>query len=205
MHSLDITVTQLVNGLAESSPFLDAIMIWISAAGIPLLVIAVACQWWANTDRQSTRHVLVGAGIAFFLGLGFDQIILLLVDRVRPYVVGVTNLLTAPSLDPSFPSDHSTAAFAIAMTFAVNGMPRRALWFGSAALVVAISRVYIGTHYSSDVLGGALTGAFAAVLVPSLYMRGTRLDRLSPAFSDKTGSRRPDTSWISLGVRCRHC
>lgn len=178
MHSLDITVTQLVNGLAESSPFLDAIMIWISAAGIPMLVIAVACQWWAKTDRQSTRHVLVGAGLAFFLGLAFNQIILLFVDRVRPYVTGVTDLLIAPSLDPSFPSDHSTAAFAIAMTFAVNSMPRRALWFGMAALVVAFSRVYIGTHYASDVLGGALTGAFAAAIVQSLYIRGTRLDRI---------------------------
>ena len=177
IQSFDVTVTQLVNGLAGSSPFLDAIMIWISAAGIPLLVIAVACQWWAKTDRQSTRHVLVGAGLSFFLGLGFNQIILLLVDRVRPYVVGVTNLLSAPSLDPSFPSDHATAACAIAMTFAVSSMPRRALWFGMAALVVAFSRVYIGTHYASDVFGGALTGAFAAALVPSLYKQGTRLDR----------------------------
>ncbi len=177
MHNVDHATTQMINGLARSSPFFDAIMIWISAAGIPLLVLAVACQWWAKTDRQGTRHVLVGAGLSFLLGLALNQIILLFVDRVRPYVVGVTDLLTAPSLDPSFPSDHSTAAFAIAMTFAVNGMPRRARWFGTAALVVAFSRVYIGTHYASDVFGGALTGAFAAALVLFLYMRGTRLDR----------------------------
>ena len=177
LHIFDVTVTQLVNGLAGNCALLDAIMIWISAAGLPLLVLAVACQWWAKTERPSTRHALVGAGLSFFLGLAFNQIILLFVDRVRPYVAGVTNLLTAPSLDPSFPSDHSTAAFAIAVTFAINGMPRRTLWFGIAALVVAFSRVYIGTHYASDVLGGALTGAFAAALIPSLYIRGTRLDR----------------------------
>ncbi|WP_426038433.1 phosphatase PAP2 family protein [Cypionkella sp. TWP1-2-1b2] len=91
--------------------------------------------------------------------------------------VGVTKLLTAPSLDPSFPSDHATAAFAIALTFACTGMPRRAAGFGVAALVVAFSRVYIGTHYASDVLGGALTGALATAFVTTVYMRNTRFDR----------------------------
>ena len=46
-----------------------------------------------------------------------------------------------------------------------------------AALLVALSRVFIGTHYASDVLGGALTGAVAAMLVARLYQRGTRVDR----------------------------
>ena len=128
-------------------------------------------------DRQGTRHALVGAGLSFLLGLAFNQIILLLVDRVRPYAAGVTKLLTGPSLDPSFPSDHATAAFAIAVAFACNGMPRRAAGFGMAALLIAFSRVYIGTHYASDVLGGALTGALAAVLVASIYRRNTRVDR----------------------------
>lgn len=173
----DVASTKLINGIAGQNLYLDTAMIWISAAGVPLLVLAVVCQWWAKSGRQGTRHVLIQAGLAFFLGLGFNQIILLFVDRVRPYTAGVSDLLIAPSLDPSFPSDHATAAFAIAMTFAVSNMPKRAFWFGLAALTIAISRVYVGTHYASDVLGGALTGAFAAALLPSLYARGTRVDR----------------------------
>lgn len=177
LQTFDVALTQLVNGPAGRHPFLDVVMIWISAAGIPVLVLAVGCQWWAKTDRSTTRHVLIRAGLAFFLGLGFNQIILLFVDRVRPYAADVSHLLTAPSLDPSFPSDHATAAFAIALTFAFGGMPRRAVWFGLAALVVAVSRVYIGTHYVSDIFGGMGTGALAAAVVPSLYRKETRLDR----------------------------
>jgi len=177
LSDVDVAVTKLINGVAGPNWFLDTAMIWVSTAGIPLLVRGVACQWWAKFDRQGPRHVLVGAGLSFLLGLGFNQVILLFVDRVRPYASGVSDLLIAPSLDPSFPSDHATAAFAIATTFALNNMPKRAIWFGLAALAVAISRVYIGTHYTSDVLGGALIGAFAAALVPSLYVRGTRIDR----------------------------
>ena len=177
IHTIDISLTQWINRLAGISSFVDAVLIGVSAYGIPLLVLAVACQWWMNMDRQGTRHALIGAGLSFLLGLAFNQIILLLVDRVRPYAAGVTKLLTAPSLDPSFPSDHATAAFAIAVAFACNGMPRRAAGFGVAALLIAFSRVYIGTHYASDVLGGALTGALAAVLVASVYRRSSRVDR----------------------------
>ena len=172
-----LSVTRAINGMAGQNGLLDIVMIWTSAAGIPLLVLAVASQWWIKPDRQATRHVLVAAGLSFILGLAINQIILLFVDRVRPYAAGVSELLIAPSLDPSFPSDHATAVFAIAATFALHKMPKRAIWFALAALAVAISRIYVGTHYASDVLGGAVSGTIAAILILLLYQRGTRIDR----------------------------
>jgi len=57
-------------------------------------------------------------------------------------------------------------------------MRRVGLGFLAAAALVTFSRVYIGTHYASDVLGGALTGIIAAVIVRSAYWEGTRMDRL---------------------------
>src|SRR5262249_1926564 len=43
------------------------------------------------------------------------------VHRLRPYDAGVTHLLIAPSHDPSFPSDHSTAVFSIAFAYLLPG------------------------------------------------------------------------------------
>jgi len=102
---------------------------------------------------------------------------LLFIHRVRPYDSGVTNLMIARSGDFSFPSDHATATFAIAAALLLHGMGRRGLGFLIAALLVTFSRVYVGTHYASDVLGGALTGIVAAVVVRSVYREGTRADR----------------------------
>jgi undecaprenyl-diphosphatase len=103
--------------------------------------------------------------------------IALKIQRVRPYDAGVTNLLIERSSDFSFPSDHATAAFAIAAAFWFGGLRGRGFAFLIAALMVAASRVYVGTHYVGDVLGGAGTGIIAALLVRAVYWKDTRFDR----------------------------
>lgn len=177
-YELDAAVTHAINGFAGSIAVTDQLMIWVSAFGVPLLVLAVAAQWWRQVDRRHQRHVLVATGLSFLLGLGFNQIIVLFAQRVRPYEAGVTQLLIAPSADPSFPSDHATATVAIAAAFLLHGKRWQGLWFLAAAVLVCFSRVYVGTHYVSDVLGGALIGVVAAVLVRVLYREGSRVDRL---------------------------
>ena len=147
-------MTHAVNRWAGADAVIDLVMIWVSAIGVPLLVLAVAAQWWRRTDRRHTRHVLVAAGLSFLLGLALNQLILLFVHRVRPYDGGITQLLIEPSRDYSFPSDHATAAFAIAAAFLLHGMRRSGLGFLAAAVLVTVSRVYVGTHYASDVWAG---------------------------------------------------
>lgn len=178
MSELDVAVTRWINGWSGTSTAADLAMIWISAIGVPLLVVAVAAHWWRQIGRMHTRHVVVAAGLSFLLGLALNQLILLSVHRLRPYDSGVTHLLIARSGDFSFPSDHATATFAIAAAFLLHGLRRRGLGFLVAATVVTFSRVYLGTHYASDVVAGALTGIIAAVVVRSAYWEGTRADRL---------------------------
>lgn len=178
MYELDAALTKAINSLAGTSPVLDSLMIWVSTIGVPALVIAVAAQWWRSGDRNYIRHGLVAAGLTFLLGLALNQLVLLFVHRIRPYDAGVSHLLITRSADPSFPSDHATASIAIAAAFLLQGMRRTGLWFLAAAALVMVSRVYIGTHYVSDVLGGAATAIIAAMLVRGLYRKGTRVDRM---------------------------
>ena len=49
--------------------------------------------------------------------------------------------------------------------------------FAFAAFLICWSRVFTGTHYVTDVLGGGLTGIASAVLVRVSYREGSRLDR----------------------------
>lgn len=176
IYTIDAIATHWINSWTGYSPFIDLLMVWVSSIGVLILVFAVACQWWARHDRKHTRHVLLAAGFSFLIGLALNQLILLFVQRARPYDGGITSLLIPPSGDPSFPSDHATASFAIAATFLVHRF-RGAAAFLAAAILISISRIYIGTHYVSDVAGGALTGMLAAGMVWWMYREGTRADR----------------------------
>jgi undecaprenyl-diphosphatase len=174
---MDQAITRWINALAGSNVLLDSFMIAATQLVVPLLVLLVALQWWSTRERVHVRHTCVAAGLSFIIGLGLNQIILLYVHRIRPYDAGVSHLIISRSGDWSFPSDHATATFAIAASFLLHGMPKRALGFLAGALLVCASRVYVGTHYVTDVLGGVLTGIIAAATVRLLYWEGTRADR----------------------------
>ena len=174
---MDVAVTQWINAAAGRNAFLDALVIGITTVGVPLMVLGVVLQWWSGGNRKHLRHVAVVAGLACLGSLGLNQLILLFVHRPRPYDAGVSHLIIAPSADWSFPSDHATVGFAIAATFAALGEQRRAAVFLLIALLVSWSRVFVGTHYITDVLGGAVTGIGVAVVMPWLYPEGTRVDR----------------------------
>lgn len=174
---MDQAITQWINSLAGGNALLDSVMIAVTGVGVPLLVGLVVAQWWSKIDRTHVRHTCIAAGLSLLIGLGLNQIILLFVHRVRPYDAGVSHLIISKSADWSFPSDHATASIAIVVAFALLGLPRRALLFGLLALLICWSRIYVGTHYLTDVLGGGLTAVAAAMLVWVFYREGSRLDR----------------------------
>lgn len=174
---MDEAITQGINSVAGRFQVLDMALVIVTEFGVPFLVLCVVLQWWSKTDRLHLRHAAISAGLSFLIGLGFNQIVLLFVHRMRPYDVGLTHLIIPPSGDWSFPSDHATAAFAIVAAFALQALPGRTLLFSLGALLIAWSRIFVGTHYLTDVLGGAATGIFAAILVRACYREGSRLDR----------------------------
>ena len=177
MSTIDVQITSWINALSGHSRLLDLLMIGVTQAGVPALIVTVAAHWWAREDRRRQRHAAIACGLSFLLGLAINQLILLVVHRIRPYDAGVTHLLIAPSADPSFPSDHATATFAIVFGWLLQRRGKKALWFFAGATLVVFSRVYIGTHYASDILGGIATALVAAAVVRMAYREGTRADQ----------------------------
>jgi undecaprenyl-diphosphatase len=175
---MDATLTHWINASAGFHPVLDRAMIGVSQIGVPIMVLVVVLQWWAKADRYHVRHAALSAGLAFLLGLAINQLILLFVHRMRPYDAGVTHLLIAPSADWSFPSDHATASIAIVAAFAMQALPRRTITLSLLAFLICWSRIYIGTHYLTDIVGGAITAIVGAVLVRMAYRENSRLDNL---------------------------
>jgi undecaprenyl-diphosphatase len=174
---MDIQLTQLINSLTGQNAALDQIMAATTNIGVPFMILLAVLQWWGKRPREQKRHTCVAAGLSFLLGLVIAQIMLLFIHRLRPYDVGVSHLIVPATVDWSFPSDHAIASFAIVFAFALQGLRRWALIFLVIAGIVCFSRVYVGMHYVSDILGGVGVALIAAYLVEKFYRPDTKLDR----------------------------
>jgi undecaprenyl-diphosphatase len=119
------------------------------------------------------RHGAVAAGLSAGLALGIAHVITDLVARPRPYVThpGDAHLFIAPSHDGSFPSDHATASFAIAVALLLRHR-KAGLLALLVAVVLSVARVAVGTHYPGDVVAGAALGAAAALVLWAPPIRG---------------------------------
>jgi undecaprenyl-diphosphatase len=172
----DPAVTKWINSFAGHSAILDRLIVFLATRGVILLVAIIALRWWPKHDREIARYGAICCGLATALGLCLNHLILLFVDRIRPYDHGLTHLIVERSGDPSFPSDHSTGVFAIAFSLLLRP-DRSAIPFLIAAVLVGSSRIYIGTHYLSDVVGGAGMAALAAAMAAKLYKNESRFNR----------------------------
>jgi undecaprenyl-diphosphatase len=148
-----------INGMAGREPFLDVSFVALSRIGPFVLLAALAAAWFVpRGGRERRQRVVLLTGIATALALLLNQLLIHIWSRPRPSAVQAATLLLPVSPDPSFPSDHSTFAFAVAVGLLLLswriGLPALLL-----AALIAFSRVYTGAHYLSDVLGGAIIGS----------------------------------------------
>jgi undecaprenyl-diphosphatase len=179
----------------------DSLLFYVEASEalfLATLVVVFLCAHGAR--HRAWRRATVAAVISAGLALAIAKVVSELVDRARPFVAdphGV-HLFAAHASDPGFPSDHATAAFAIAVAILLRkrGWGIIAL---IAATVLALGRVALGVHFPSDVLAGAALGAAAALVLWWTPLRartdaladalGHHLDRLLDRGADRLGLR----------------
>jgi len=158
--NMDYTLYKAINGLSGSS-FPDQVFKFLANDLPGILVALVALTYLVPWPRRRWER-RYGAGLATAaaaLALLINQPIAHLVDRTRPYLAhpAHAHLLISRSHDPSFPSDHATGAFALAFGVWLYDRTIGTVLLVLAA-ILAFSRVYVGTHYPGDVMGGALIG-----------------------------------------------
>jgi undecaprenyl-diphosphatase len=147
------------------------------------LVVAVILVGMATRRRETVVTgvlALAAAGSAVVAA----AVVARAVDRPRPFVAhprGV-HLFAHHAADPGFPSDHATAAFAIAVALLLYSRRWGALAL-VAATILALTRVAMGIHYPTDVLAGAAVGALAA-----LTLHQPRVRALLHALADRAGA-----------------
>ena len=163
--------------------FLNPVMIFVTHLGDKGLF------WIALTLLmlffRKTRRTGVASAISMVIGLIVANLLLKnLVHRIRPYeMIEGLELMIEKQKDFSFPSGHATNSFACAWVI-FRTMQKR---YGVPALVLAIlislSRLYVGVHYPTDIIAGVAIGIGAAEAGIAIVKA---LRRRFPAFRDFT-------------------
>ena len=149
--------------------------IFISTLAHPKLIFLPLVVGFLLFHHKKLGWIILEAVLAAGFAAVSTHFIKQIFDRPRPFMV----LENVNSLDPmaygtSFPSTHTAFAFAIAFVFVVNSKKPiyKILWFVYAVLI-AVSRIWLGVHYPLDVLEGALIGIALGMLsikfTPKLY------------------------------------
>ena len=126
---------------------------------------------WTNgsgAQREAAVRALLAALIAFTL----SKVIGLMWFHPRPFMAGIGHTFLQHAPDSSFPSDHATGMFSVALGLLLCGV-REARGAGAGllglAVVVAWARVFLGVHWPLDMVCALLVSAVGAVLANSRF------------------------------------
>lgn len=146
------------------TPFLDQLMLYITAiAGKGELALAFGVVLLCCKRTRKAGMVLV---LALIIGHVFGSVVLKkLFARVRPCNINLAvDMLVARPHSFSFPSGHTTQAFALFMSMYFTKMKKLFLVTACIGLVICFSRMYLYVHFPTDILGGAVIGTLSAYL-----------------------------------------
>lgn len=158
---VDIAILRFFN-VTAASPLLDKFFIYICDFGIwvwPLVIVVLALLW--KGEARGRWMVIFAVLAVAIIDPAIYRIIKPLVGRIRPchdQALAWIRLVDGCGGQYGFPSSHAANLFGMAMVIGAFYKRTRYYLYPLAALV-AIGRVYLGVHYPSDVVAGAIFGA----------------------------------------------
>ena len=164
LYQIDKSVFIFFNSTV-ANPFFDVIMPFITESDhwrIPIALI-----WLSLIIFGGKKGRIVAVLVAVILTLS-DQVSSFVVkpwvDRVRPcFAMEMVRLLIDQPGSPSFPSSHASNMASMALLFSIKY--RKYIWiFIGLAVLVSYSRIYVGVHYPSDIMGGWILGMMCGLI-----------------------------------------
>jgi len=172
MKTMDLFLFQKINGLTYSSKILDWIGIFFADYTLYIvgIVFLILLLWKKN------RLMVISAAASVVLSrLIITEIIKNLLHRARPYeVLETAEKLIKENQDfQSFPSGHAAIFFAIAMAIYFFNK-KLGIAFFVGAVLVGLARIFVGVHWPSDVLAGAIIGIISGIIIIKLFFKKNR-------------------------------
>ncbi len=157
--NIDFYIFQQINQFAGQNVCFDGLAIFFAEYFEYILIFCLLLFLIKNFKKYlpMVLQSLVAAVLARLVIVDFIRWIW---ARPRPFIENQVNLLLSHELTPSFPSGHT--AFYFALSTVIYFYNKKAgISFFIASFLIAISRVFCGVHWPSDILAGAAVGIFS--------------------------------------------
>lgn len=156
--NLDLTILGVIN--QPFSPYINFLAIFINYS-IYIFLLYLASVFLKHKDKNKLAHLIIVILIGYLIVLSLKY----LIDRPRPYLSDEEFLGVFEKKDPSFPSAHAFISL-IGYYFVSRTMKgfQKHIFTIYLLFLIPVSLMYIGIHYPSDILAGALIG----IMLPRL-------------------------------------
>jgi len=158
---LDVQLFRVINLLSGRNLVIDKLMILISnKIKFVFFFIFVILLF-------SKRKVFIEAVMSIVITLFMHFITKIFYFKPRPFIDRRVRILTPSKFDSSFPSKHTLLTFAVSTIVLFYQRTVGSILLGVSALT-GLSRIWVGHHYPSDILGSAVLGSFTSTFIHKL-------------------------------------
>ncbi len=163
--SLDSAVFNFIYGFSGRSPVLDFLGIF-SADYLPYILILFLLVLLLFQKYRTMAVLALASGITARFAV--KELILMFYQRPRPYIAlpEISKLIWSPAFEnlQSFPSGHALFFFAAStMVYLFN--KKLGIAFFAISIIIGLARVFVGVHWPSDILAGALLGGLTSFII----------------------------------------
>ncbi|WP_062105512.1 undecaprenyl-diphosphatase [Bacillus niameyensis] len=151
---------EAIHQYAGQFPLLDRVMIFVTNKALIIYAITLLLMWIFGNDKY--KQIVFFSALTGGLGLLLNFVITLFYFEPRPFVTHDVDVLIKHAADASFPSDHTTGAFSLALAILLR-QRKIGLALLALAILTGVSRIFVGHHYPFDVLGSIIISIIVSV------------------------------------------
>jgi undecaprenyl-diphosphatase len=165
---MDLLIFQKINGLAGKAVCLDGLGIFFAEyfgyalVFILFLFLLKDCKkYW-----QLTAKALAAAIFARII----VELVRFVWEKPRPFLENNVNLLVSHEASGSFPSGHASFFFALGTVVFLHNK-KLGILFLTSSFLIGISRIFVGVHWPSDILVGAILGVLSGWIINRFFSK----------------------------------